>query len=69
MDLAPTQEGFDKTTLNNIKATAKAVAVEYVIKPPHTGEFVQVGWRNRLRVLISRGTKPAAVRNRTLSDQ
>ncbi|KAI4266391.1 MAG: hypothetical protein L6R38_008778 [Xanthoria sp. 2 TBL-2021] len=53
VDLAPGQEGYDRTSLRDIKAAAQAVAIQCVIPPPHAGGFVQLGWHNKLGVLIS----------------
>ncbi|KAL8935065.1 MAG: hypothetical protein Q9216_005599 [Gyalolechia sp. 2 TL-2023] len=67
VDLAPGLEGYDRTTLRDIKKAAQAVAVECVIKPPHTGGFVQLGWHNKLGVLMSGRSLPI-LRNGTRMD-
>ncbi|KAL8924710.1 MAG: hypothetical protein Q9208_003900 [Pyrenodesmia sp. 3 TL-2023] len=65
LDFAPTLRGYDRTTLRDIKAAAMAVAVECVIKPPHVGGYVRVGWYDKLGVLISGGRKLVGVENGT----
>ncbi len=66
VDLAPGLEGYDRTTLRDIKAAALAVAIECVIKPPHVGGYVQLGWHHKLGVLISgRRTDVSTRRNST----
>ncbi|KAL8978576.1 MAG: hypothetical protein Q9205_005868 [Flavoplaca limonia] len=53
VDLAPGLEGYDRTTLRDIKDAARAVAIACVIRPPHAGGYMQVGWHHKLGVLIS----------------
>ncbi|KAL9056281.1 MAG: hypothetical protein Q9206_002821 [Seirophora lacunosa] len=67
IDFKPTKRGYDRTTLRDVKAAAQAVAIECVIRPPHVGGFVQLGWYDNLGVLISGGYSLSALRNSTLS--
>lgn len=68
VDMAFQLRSYDRTTLNDIKRAAKVVAVECIIKPPHLGGAMQLGWHERLGVLIT-GGKPRPIRlNGTLSE-
>ncbi|KAL8715357.1 MAG: hypothetical protein Q9220_000690 [cf. Caloplaca sp. 1 TL-2023] len=53
VDFGHVLKGYDRTTLNDIKKAARAVAVECVIKPPHIGGYIQLGWADKLGVLIA----------------
>lgn len=53
LDLAPRQRGYDRTTLRDIEDAATAIAIDCVIKAPHQGGYWQLGWRDRLGVLMS----------------
>ncbi|KAL9033165.1 MAG: hypothetical protein Q9180_006096, partial [Flavoplaca navasiana] len=66
VDLAPGLEGYDRTTLRDIKDSARAVAVACVIRPPHAGGFMQIGWHNKLGVLISGQRALSTPKNGTL---
>ena len=57
LDFGYSGSQYDMTTLNDVKRAAKALAIECIIKAPHLGGFVQLGWRDRLGVLIA-GRKP-----------
>ncbi len=59
IDFAPRQRGYDRATLEEVRAAAMALAVECVIKAPHTGGYVRVGWFDKLGVLISGARAPA----------
>lgn len=52
VDIPATVGGSDKTSLYDIRMAAQAVAVECVIKPPHLGGILQIGWQNRLQVIL-----------------
>ncbi len=43
---------YDMTTLNDVQGAALAVAMECVIRPPHLGGYVEVGWRQRMAVNV-----------------
>ena len=45
--------GSDKTSLHDIKMAAMAIAVECVIKPPHLGGILQIGWAHKLNVVVT----------------
>ncbi|KAI4223666.1 MAG: hypothetical protein L6R36_005253 [Xanthoria steineri] len=45
--------GHDWTTLNDVKRAATAVATQCVIKEPHRGGVVRLGWNNMLGVMIA----------------
>ena len=45
--------GSDKTSLDDIKMAAMAIAVECVIKPPHLGGILQIGWAHKLNVVVT----------------
>lgn len=51
--MAPRERGYDRTTLRDIEDAGRRIAVECVIREPHEGGFVQLGWHNRLGVLMS----------------
>ena len=53
VDLAPRMQGYDRTTLDDIQRAARAVAVECIIKEPHLGGYMQLGWHHRLGILIT----------------
>lgn len=53
VDIPRTPGGTDKTSLHDIKMAAMAIAVECVIKPPHLGGIMQVGWAHKLNVVIT----------------
>lgn len=57
VDFEPGLQGYDRTTLEDVKMAARRVAVECIIGEPHLGGFVQVGWYGRLGVLIT-GASP-----------
>lgn len=44
IDLKEGEKGSDRSNLEDLMEAAKAVAVECVIRPPHLGGGVQVGW-------------------------
>ena len=66
IDLAPGLQGYDRTTLRDIKGAARAVAIACVIRPPHAGGFVQIGWHGKLGVLISGQRAPRASEDGTI---
>ncbi|KAI4148473.1 MAG: hypothetical protein LQ341_001564 [Variospora aurantia] len=69
LSLAPRQEGYDYTRLRDIKDAARAIAVECVIRPPHAGGFIPLGWHDKLGVLISGPRTPSIRQNSTRSDE
>ncbi|KAL8735927.1 MAG: hypothetical protein Q9166_000489 [cf. Caloplaca sp. 2 TL-2023] len=45
--------GYDRTTLNDVKRAALAIAKKCVIKPPHLGGLVDpVGWQGKMAVMM-----------------
>ncbi|KAL8920112.1 MAG: hypothetical protein Q9208_006465 [Pyrenodesmia sp. 3 TL-2023] len=44
INLKEGEKGSDRSNLEDLTEAAKAVAVECVIRPPHLGGWVQVGW-------------------------
>ncbi|KAL8645072.1 MAG: hypothetical protein Q9210_006912 [Variospora velana] len=44
--------GYDRTTLYDVQSAALAVARECVIKPPHLGGVVVVGWEKLMAVNV-----------------
>ncbi|KAI4119553.1 MAG: hypothetical protein LQ345_000550 [Seirophora villosa] len=48
----PSQSGYDRTTLHDIRAAALAVAFFCVIRPPHLGGTVEVGWEKHMVVNV-----------------
>ena len=42
----------DKTSLQDIKLAAQSIAKECVIKSLHLGGTLQIGWQNKLQVII-----------------
>ncbi|KAL9631353.1 MAG: hypothetical protein Q9204_004266 [Flavoplaca sp. TL-2023a] len=57
VDFEPGLQGYDRTTLQDVKMAARRVAVECIIGEPHLGGFAQLGWYGRLGVLIT-GASP-----------
>ena len=57
VDFEPELQGYDRTTLQDVKMAARRVAVDCIIGEPHLGGFVQLGWYGRLGVLIT-GASP-----------
>ncbi|KAL8775655.1 MAG: hypothetical protein Q9209_000151 [Squamulea sp. 1 TL-2023] len=52
--------GSDKTSLDDIKAAAMTIAVECVIQDPrHLGGVMQLGWANKLTVLLTSIAEPS----------
>ncbi|KAI4270083.1 MAG: hypothetical protein L6R38_007237 [Xanthoria sp. 2 TBL-2021] len=53
IDFERNVDGYDRTTLNDIKRAALAIARKCVIPPPHLGGIVHpLGWQNKLGVTI-----------------
>lgn len=52
IDIPAAVGGSEKTSLYDIRMAAQAVAVECVIKPPHLGGIVHVGWKTKLQVVL-----------------
>ncbi|KAL8761719.1 MAG: hypothetical protein Q9184_002194 [Pyrenodesmia sp. 2 TL-2023] len=44
--------GYDRTTLFDVQSAAMAAALECVIRPPHLGGVVEVGWEGRMAVNV-----------------
>lgn len=61
VDIPSTEGGTDKTSLHDIKLAAMAIAVDCVIKPPHLGGIMQVGWAHKLNVVITNLAGPTNV--------
>ncbi|KAL8995626.1 MAG: hypothetical protein Q9169_004669 [Polycauliona sp. 2 TL-2023] len=53
VDFAPRLRGYDRTTLDDIQKAARAVGIECIIGEPHLGGFLQMGWHDRLGVLVA----------------
>lgn len=53
VEYASSAVGHDWTTLNDIKRAATTVAMECVIKEPHLGGVLRLGWHNMLGVMIA----------------
>ncbi|KAL8801238.1 MAG: hypothetical protein Q9182_004587 [Xanthomendoza sp. 2 TL-2023] len=63
-----TRKGSDRTTLRQVEEAAMTVALECVIKPPHLGGLVVLGWNDKLAVnVINFGPEDEINDNRTLS--
>ncbi|KAL8988126.1 MAG: hypothetical protein Q9177_002748 [Variospora cf. flavescens] len=48
----PGASGDDRTSLYDVQSAAKAVAIQCVIKPPHLGGVMVVGWKNLMAVNV-----------------
>ena len=57
LDFRDATKDYDTTTLNDVKQAAKLLAIACVIKPPHIGGYLELGWRNKMGALIA-GKKP-----------
>ncbi|KAI4194633.1 MAG: hypothetical protein LQ350_007658 [Teloschistes chrysophthalmus] len=62
VDIPSTLGGEEKTSLRDILFAAQAVAVECVIKPPHIGGLMLVGWQKKMNVVIVSIKGPPNVR-------
>lgn len=72
VDIPEAIGGSEKTSLTDIMYAAQGIAIECVIKPPHLGGILQIGWQNKLNVVIvsMHGDTPRyAVANGTLDDE
>ncbi|KAL8727147.1 MAG: hypothetical protein Q9166_006243 [cf. Caloplaca sp. 2 TL-2023] len=52
LDVGTDDVAYDRTTLNDIKRTALSIARECVIREPHLGGVVRLGWHNMLGVMV-----------------
>ncbi|KAL8680334.1 MAG: hypothetical protein Q9186_003455 [Xanthomendoza sp. 1 TL-2023] len=66
LDMAPGSEGWDRTTMRDIAAAAQVVAIQCIIKPPHVGGYIQVGWHDKLAIMITGKGMPPNELNATL---
>lgn len=48
------EKGSDRSNLEDLKEAARGVAVECVIRPPHLGGWVQVGWEGKMKMEVVR---------------
>ncbi|KAL8634344.1 MAG: hypothetical protein Q9228_008062 [Teloschistes exilis] len=62
VDIPSNVGGEEKTSLRDIVFAAQAVAVECVIKPPHLGGLLLVGWQKKMNVVIVSIKGPPNVR-------
>lgn len=53
VDIPSHRGGSDKTSLHDIKTAAMAIAVDCVIQSPHLGGILQIGWANKINVVIT----------------
>lgn len=53
VDYASDDVGYDRTTLNDVKRAAMAIARDCVIGEPHRGGLVRLGWHDMLGVMIA----------------
>ena len=53
IDVTKDGKEYDRTTFNDIKATATKVAKDCVIPGPHLGGMMKLGWRDVLAVAVS----------------
>ncbi|KAL8650268.1 MAG: hypothetical protein Q9210_003919, partial [Variospora velana] len=66
----PDRGGSDRTSLLDVQAAAMAVAFHCVIRPPHMGGTVKVGWEKHMVVnvlALADDDSPADGGNGTLS--
>ncbi|KAL8800261.1 MAG: hypothetical protein Q9200_007301 [Gallowayella weberi] len=66
--IPPDIKGYDRSTLGDIQAAARTLAIECVIKPPHLGGHMQVGWYDKMTVLMTGKAIPSNSLNATLSN-
>ncbi|KAL9594839.1 MAG: hypothetical protein Q9219_006803 [cf. Caloplaca sp. 3 TL-2023] len=52
VDIPEAVGGMEKTSLEDIKSAAHAIAVDCVIQPPHLGGILQIGWQTKLNVVV-----------------
>ncbi len=66
VDIPSHQGGSDKTSINDIRMAAMAIAMHCVIKPPHLGGILQVGWATKINVVLtSLGERRSVIAGRT----
>ncbi|KAL8946196.1 MAG: hypothetical protein Q9222_007375 [Ikaeria aurantiellina] len=71
VDIPAAIGGIEKTSLKDVKSAALAIAVDCVIQPPHLGGIVQVGWQEKLNVVVVSFERPfiSRVGNGTVEEE
>ena len=54
VDIKDGQTGYDRSSLHDIAEWAKAVALECIIRPPHLGGSVTVGWHRKMSLTVGK---------------
>ncbi|KAL8712590.1 MAG: hypothetical protein Q9220_003121 [cf. Caloplaca sp. 1 TL-2023] len=62
VDIPAALGGLDKTSLNDIRGAALAVAFHCVIQPPHLGGILQIGWGEKINVVVVAFDRPGSIR-------
>ncbi|KAI4125954.1 MAG: hypothetical protein LQ338_004010 [Usnochroma carphineum] len=55
LDMKDGERGWDRSNLADLKDAAMAVAVGCVIRPPHLGGWVNVGWEGKMMLAVWKG--------------
>lgn len=63
----PGKTGYDRVSMLDIQRAATALGIECVIKPPHHGGIVQVGWFDKMGLVLVSEERFKSDRNKTLS--
>lgn len=63
----PDKTGYDRVSMSDIQRAATALGVECVIKPPHRGGIVQIGWFDKMGLVLVSEELLKRDKNKTLS--
>jgi hypothetical protein len=64
---APDRTGYDRVRMLDVQRAATALGVECVIKPPHRGGIVQIGWFDKMGLVLVSEEPLKRKKNKTLS--
>lgn len=67
LDFAPGGGGYDRTSWRDIQRAAQAIGVLCVIKEPHRGGIIQIGWYDNLALVLLAPPPALNDKNRTLA--
>jgi len=63
----PGRTGYDRVSMLDIKRAATAIGLECVIKPPHRGGILQIGWYDKMGLVLVSKEPSRRGKNGTLS--
>ncbi|KAL8695467.1 MAG: hypothetical protein Q9218_000045 [Villophora microphyllina] len=67
IDLSMGKTGYDRASMSDIRRAAQAVGVECIIKPPHRGGIVELGWYDKMSLVFL--VRKRRIKNETLSTE